>query len=124
MKYLLMVAVVIGGLFMFMQNSRAENLLSYAQLQAKITAQEDFVLLDVRTLDEYNSGHIPTAVLLPHDEINSKAEALVSDKNKEIVVYCRSGRRSAIAAEALVKVGYTNVQDFGGISRWQGALEK
>lgn len=124
MKYLLMVAVVIGGLFMFMQNSRAENLLSYEQLQAKITAQEDFVLLDVRSLDEYNSGHIPTAVLLPHDEINSKAEALLSDKNKEIVVYCRSGRRSAIAAEALGKLGYTNVQDFGGISRWQGALEK
>lgn len=124
MKYLLMVAVVIGGLFMFMQNSRAENLLSYEQLQAKITAQEDFVLLDVRSLDEYNSGHIPTAVLLSHDEINSKAEALVSDKNKEIVVYCRSGRRSAIAAEALAKLGYTNVQDFGGISRWQGSLEK
>lgn len=124
MKYLLMVAVVIGGLFMFMQNSRAENLLSYEHLQAKITAQEDFVLLDVRSLDEYNSGHIPTAVLLPHDEINSKAEALLSDKNKEIVVYCRSGRRSAIAAEALGKLGYTNVQDFGGISRWQGALEK
>lgn len=124
MKYLLMVAVVIGGLFMFMQNSRAENLLSYEQLQAKITAQEDFVLLDVRSLDEYNSGHIPTAVLLPHDEINSKAEALLSDKNKEIVVYCRSGRRSAIAAEALGKLGYTNVQDFGGISRWQGTLEK
>lgn len=124
MKYLLMVAVIVGGLFMFMQNSSAENLMSYEKLQAKINAQESFVLLDVRTLDEYNSGHIPTAVLLPHDEISSKAETLVNDKSKEIVVYCRSGRRSALAAEALTKLGYTNVQDFGGISRWQGALEK
>lgn len=124
MKYLLMVAVIVGGLFMFMHNGSAQNLMSYEELQAKINAQEDFVLLDVRTLDEYNNGHIPTAVLLPHDEINSKAEAMLKDKNKEIVVYCRSGRRSAIAAESLTKLGYTDVKDFGGISRWQGALEK
>lgn len=124
MKYLVIVLVLIGGFFMFMHNTNAKDLVTYTELQQKISSKADIVLLDVRTLDEYNSGHIPTSVLLPHNEIEAKAEQLLTDKNKEIIVYCRSGNRSNQAQNMLVKLGYTNVRDFGGISRWEGNLEK
>lgn len=124
MKYLVIVLVLIGGFFMFMHNTNAKDLVTYAELQQKISSKADIVLLDVRTLEEYNSGHIPTSVLLPHNEIEAKAEQLLTDKNKEIIVYCRSGNRSNQAQNMLIKLGYTNVRDFGGISRWEGNLEK
>ena len=124
MKYILMLAIVIGGLFMFMQNSNANQTMTYQELQNKLNAKENFVLLDVRTQEEFDVGHIPTAILLPYDEINLKAATVLPDKEKEIVLYCRSGRRSAIAKKSLVELGYKDVKDFGGISRWQGELVK
>ena len=124
MKYILMLAIVIGGLFMFMQNGSANQKMSYEELQNKLNAKENFVLLDVRTQEEFDAGHIPTAILLPYDEINLKAATVLPDKEKKIVLYCRSGRRSAIAKKALVELGYKDVKDFGGISRWQGELVK
>ncbi|MBR5582342.1 MAG: rhodanese-like domain-containing protein [Phascolarctobacterium sp.] len=124
MKYILMLAIVIGGLFMFMQNSNANQTMTYQELQNKLNVKENFVLLDVRTQEEFDAGHIPTAILLPYDEINLKAATVLPDKEKEIVLYCRSGRRSAIAKKALVELGYKDVKDFGGISRWQGELVK
>ena len=124
MKYILMLAIVIGGLFMFMQNGSANQKMSYEELQNKLNAKENFVLLDVRTREEFDAGHIPTAILLPYDEINIKAATVLPDKEKEIVLYCRSGRRSAIAKKALVELGYKDVEDFGGINRWKGELVK
>ena len=124
MKYILMLAIVIGGLFMFTQNSNANQTMTYQELQNKLNAKENFVLLDVRTQEEFDAGHIPTAILLPYDEINLKVATVLPDKEKEIVLYCRSGRRSAIAKKALVELGYKDVKDFGGISRWQGELFK
>ena len=124
MKYILMLAIVIGGLFMFMQNSNANQTMTYQELQNKLNAKENFVLLDVRTQEEFDAGHIPTAILLPYDEINLKAATVLPDKEKEIVLYCRSGRRSAIAKKVLVELGYKDVKDFGGISRWHGELVK
>ena len=124
MKYIVMIALIIGGLFMFMQSGNANQTMTYQELQNKLNAKENFVLLDVRTQEEFNAGHIPTAILLPYDEINLKAATVLPDKEKEIVVYCRSGRRSAIAKKALVELGYKDVKDFGGISRWQGELVK
>lgn len=124
MKCILMVALVIGGLFMFMQRSDANQTMTYQELQNKLTAQENFVLLDVRTQEEFDAGHIAGAILLPYDKINVKAATVLPDKEKEIVLYCRSGRRSAIAKKALVELGYKDVEDFGGINRWQGELVK
>ncbi len=80
--------------------------------------KEDCIILDVREQDEYNEGHIDGAVLIPHGEIVKKAEDELPDKNALILVYCRSGRRSKIASEALVNLGYTNVKEFGGIIDW------
>ncbi len=124
MKYLLALCIVAGGIFFFLQHSSAKDLVQYAELEKKLAAQADFILLDVRTQEEYDEDHIPGAVLLPYDKIAEQAAVVLPDKEKEIIVYCRSGRRSAIAAETLVKLGYMQVADFGGISRWQGQLEK
>lgn len=124
MKYILAAVILFAGAFFFLNNGSAKNLVTYEELQGKLNSKASFTLLDVRTLDEYNAGHIPAAVLLPYDEIAQKAEKLLPEKDAEIIVYCRSGRRSAIAADELRKLGYTEVKDFGGISRWQGELVK
>jgi rhodanese-related sulfurtransferase len=78
------------------------------------------VLVDVRTPAEYEAGHIPTAVNIPVDVIGTKPPA--EAKDKLIVVYCRSGNRSATASKILVDLGYTNVVDFGAVTRWEQAL--
>ena len=80
--------------------------------------QEGYVILDTRTQEEYDQGHIPGAVLLPYDEVIQKAETILTDKNQLILVYCRSGRRSKLASEDLIKLGYTNIKEFGGIIDW------
>ena len=77
-----------------------------------------YVILDTRTREEYDQGHIPGAIQISHDEIMEKAEEVLTDKDQLILVYCRSGRRSKIAAEALVELGYTNIKEFGGIIDW------
>ena len=85
---------------------------------------EEHIILDTREQDEFDEGHIPGAILIPYTEIESKAEEMITDKDKLILVYCRSGRRSKIAAEALSKLGYTNVKEFGGIIDWPYEVEK
>jgi rhodanese-related sulfurtransferase len=85
---------------------------------------EEHIILDTREQDEFDEGHIPGAILIPYTEIENKAIELIPDKDKLILVYCRSGRRSKIAAEALSKLGYTNVKEFGGIIDWPYEVEK
>ena len=81
-------------------------------------AEEGYLILDVRTQEEYDQGHIPGAILIPDTEVESKAEEVLTDKNQLILVYCRSGRRSKLASEILVELGYTNIKEFGGIIDW------
>lgn len=83
-----------------------------------------YIILDVRSEAEYNEGHVPGAIVIPDGEIRSRAEAELPDKDQLILVYCRSGRRSKAAAEALIEMGYTNVKDFGGILDWEYEIEK
>ena len=95
----------------------------YKQISAKeayniMGSEEDVIILDVREQDEFDEGHIPGALLLPYTEIIDRAEDVLPDKDKLILVYCRSGRRSKIAADSLVSLGYTNVMEFGGIIDW------
>ena len=85
--------------------------------------EEGYIILDVRTQEEYDEGHIPGATQISHEEIAEKAEEVLPDKNQMILVYCRSGRRSKIAAEALVELGYTNIKEFGGIIDWPYEVE-
>jgi len=84
---------------------------------------EEHIILDTREQDEFDEGHIPGAILIPYTEIENKAEEILPDKDKLILVYCRSGRRSKIASQSLVELGYTNVKEFGGIIDWPWALE-
>lgn len=79
---------------------------------------DKYVILDVRTEEEYAQGHIKGAILIPDYEVETKAEELLEDKSETLLIYCRSGRRSALAAEALNGLGYTSVYDFGGIIDW------
>ena len=81
-------------------------------------SESDYITLDARTAEEYAEGHIAGALLIPYDEISARAGDELPDKEKLILVYCRSGRRSKIAAETLAELGYTNVKEFGGIINW------
>ena len=85
---------------------------------------KDYVIVDVRTPDEYKEGHIPNAINIPNETINETVYNKLKDKNQLILIYCRSGSRSRQAAYKMQKLGYTNLVDFGGIMNWKGKIEK
>lgn len=89
-----------------------------------IDKEDDIIILDVRSESEYKEGHLSNSILIPVDELESKAENLLKEKEQKILIYCRSGNRSSKAAEILSKLGYTNIYDFGGINSWTYAIEK
>ena len=93
--------------------------ISGAEAKALMDSESGYVIIDARTQSEYDQGHIPGAIMIPEYEIADRAEKELPDKDQLILVYCRSGRRSKIAAEELVKLGYTNVKEFGGIIDWE-----
>ena len=98
--------------------------ISGAEAKALMDSESGYIILDAREQDEYDEGHIPGAILIPYGEIAGRAEKELPDKDQLILVYCRSGRRSKIAAEELVKLGYTNVKEFGGIIDWEYEIVK
>ena len=105
------------------QNTENDQGAVYVNITAEeakqiMDSEEGYIILDVREQDEYDAGHIPGATQISHEEIAEKAEDVLTDKEQLILVYCRSGRRSKIAAEALVELGYTNIKEFGGIIDW------
>ena len=84
--------------------------------------ESGYIVLDVRRPDEFAAGHIPNAINVPNESIGTSEIPELPDKDQLIMVYCRSGRRSKEAAEKLVKLGYTNVVEFGGILDWKGEI--
>lgn len=80
------------------------------------------VIVDVRHQEEYDSGHIPGAILIPNENINADRPEELPDLNQIILVYCRSGRRSKVASQKLADMGYTHVYEFGGIIDWTGEI--
>ena len=101
-------------------NTEKASVITITSEEAKnMMDQEDsLIIVDVRTQEEYDAGYIEGAVLIPDFDIEAKAESLLPDKDATILVYCRSGRRSALAAQKLVELGYQNIYDFGGIIDW------
>ena len=87
---------------------------------ALMEKESGYIILDVRTAQEYSEKHIPDAVNIPNESIGAEDLPALPDKNQLILVYCRSGNRSKQAAEKLVSLGYTNVVEFGGINSWPG----
>lgn len=90
----------------------------------KLIGKDGNILLDVRTKEEYDEGHIPGSVLMPLDIIKNNIEDKIKDKNSRIIVYCRSGNRSANALNILKSLGYKNIYDLGGIISWPYDIEK
>ena len=90
-----------------------------AEAKALMDSEDRYIILDVRTPEEFAAGHIAGAILIPDYEIGEKAERVLTDKDQLILVYCRSGRRSKNAASELAALGYTNIKEFGGINDWK-----
>ena len=109
------------------RSNTASNSNAYQQITAEEAAKmmqsaTDYIVLDVRTEQEYASGHIPGAVNIPNETIASGAIQQLPDKEQLSLVYCRSGNRSKQASEKLVNLGYTNIVEFGGINDWSGEV--
>ena len=95
-----------------------------AEAKGIMDTEQNYIILDVRTEEEFAEGHIAGAILIPDYEITEKAESVLMDKDQQILVYCRSGRRSKNAASQLVELGYSNVKEFGGIIDWPYEITK
>ncbi|MDO4460694.1 MAG: rhodanese-like domain-containing protein [Clostridia bacterium] len=109
-------------------NKKTEEM-SYRRISMEEAAEmmqsdSTFIIVDVRRSDEFAEGHIPNAINIPNENIGEEEIPDLPDKNRIIMVYCRSGNRSKQASEKLVKLGYTNVIEFGGIMDWSGEIEK
>ncbi len=93
------------------------------ELARRLETEKDFILLDVRTHQEFAEGHIPGAICIPNQTIGKQEIPALPDKAQRIYIYCRSGNRSKQAARKLLKLGYTNIVEAGGIRQWKGAVE-
>ena len=94
------------------------------EAKALMKETEGYILLDVRTKEEYESGYIPGAINIPLSDINENVVSSLPDKSQMILVYCRSGNRSRQASDKLSKLGYTNIIEIGGINSWKGVIIK
>ena len=104
-----------------------KELSSYRQITTReavemMAKETNYIILDVRTQAEYDAGHIPGAILIPNETIGTDEISQLPDKEQLIMIYCRSGNRSKQASEKLVKLGYTNIVEFGGINSWTGEI--
>ena len=102
----------------FTKNADGYYQISASEAHDIMVRESGYVILDVRTESEFNEAHIPDAILLPDYEITERAAELLPDRDRKILVYCRSGRRSKNAAAELAAMGYTNIWEFGGIIDW------
>ena len=118
--FLLLAVMLLTACGQAKENNQGAVYVNITAEEAKqiMDSSEGYIILDVRTQEEYDQGHIPGAILIPNTEIEVRAEEELTDKDQLILVYCRSGRRSKLAAEILVELGYTNVKEFGGIIDW------
>ena len=130
---IILTAAVLSGCIQKTNKEQTEatqvNIGTYYQIsqdEAKriMDEESDYIIVDAREQSEYDEGHIKGAIVIPYTEIKQKAEELLPNKMQLIHVYCRSGRRSKIAAQSLANMGYKNVKEFGGIIDWQYEIEK
>ena len=107
-----------------MTGKAAYHKISAEEAYEMMSSQEVVVVVDVRTREEYDGGHIENAVLVPNESIGSEMPETLPDKEATLLVYCRSGRRSKDAAQKLLALGYQSVYDFGGVIDWPYELVK
>ena len=123
--FLLLAVMILTACGQNKENGQGAVYVNITAEEAKqiMDSEEGYIILDVRTQEEYDQGHILGAIVISHEKISEKAEEVLTDKDQLILVYCRSGRRSKLAAEALVELGYTNIKEFGGIIDWPYGTE-
>lgn len=125
---LIIILLVIGVILMLskkdknIENEMRIKHVSMDEIVQIMNENTDYIILDVRTIAEYNEGHIPNAICIPNETIGNNTISELSDKEQLILIYCRSGNRSKQAAEKLKKLGYTNLIEFGGIIDWKGEI--
>ena len=126
---ILLAVLLLGGCAS--TNSMQDNSkdLTYKQISMNeavelMESETNYIILDVRRSDEFASGHMPNAINIPNENIGEYEITELPNKDQLILVYCRSGNRSKQASEKLVKLGYTNIVEFGGINDWNGEIEK
>ena len=127
---ILLIVIMIGVILVLsLQDNNKENkqAIRYAsmdEIKEIINENTDYIVLDVRTIEEYNEGHIPNAICIPNETIDEKVTTDLPRKDQLILIYCRSGNRSKQAATKLANFGYTNLVEFGGIIDWYGEIER
>ena len=122
MKYIipLVLSLVMLSACAAPQRAQSYRRISADEAIAMMEEEQDYIILDVRTPAEFKERHIPDAINVPNENIGSAEIPQLPDKDQLIMVYCRSGNRSKQASEKLVKLGYSNVVEFGGINGWPG----
>ena len=119
-SFLLLLALFLTGCSAPQASAGSYQQITSQEAADMMATETDYVILDVRTLAEYESGHIPGAICVPNESISADAIPELPDKEQRILVYCRSGNRSKQASEKLAALGYTNSVEFGGINDWPG----
>ncbi|HOO80388.1 MAG TPA: rhodanese-like domain-containing protein [Lachnospiraceae bacterium] len=130
-RFLVTILIVLTLTIVFLRFGRGERRQTgdYRRMTMQEAAEymkreEGYLLLDVRTTEEYANGHIPGAICIPNETISTIQLKELPDLEQTILVYCRSGNRSRQAADKLVAIGYQNIIEIGGIQDWEGAIEK
>ena len=118
----ILVIVLVLGFFAYNIFSNVPSISSKESME--LLSDKNYEFLDVRTASEYASGHIPNSLHIPLQEIQGRISELENIKDKNIIVYCRSGARSSMASKSLLKNGYNVLNLSGGISGWEGEISK
>ena len=119
---ILMALLLLSGCAAQAQKEQSYRQIDMDEAIAMMEAENDYIILDVRTPEEFSEKHIPGAINVANETIGSEEIPELPDKDQLILVYCRSGNRSKQASEKLVALGYTNIVEFGGINDWPGEV--
>ena len=119
---ILMALLLLSGCAAQAQKEQSYRQINMDEAIAMMEAESDYIILDVRTPEEFSEKHIPGAINIANETIGSEEIPELPDKDQLILVYCRSGNRSKQASEKLVALGYTNIIEFGGINDWPGKV--
>ena len=119
---LMMLTLLLTGCAMPRASANGYRHISMDEAVRLMAQENNYIILDVRTREEYESGHIPGAICVPNETIFQSDIPELPDKNQLILVYCRSGNRSRQASAKLAMLGYTNIVEFGGIHSWPGEI--
>ena len=130
---IVLIIIIVGGFALVIEkkensiDNKEESVIKYVSMDEIVQIMNEnsnYIILDVRTMQEYNEGHIPNAICIPNETISEDIINKLPNKEQLILIYCRSGNRSKQAAQKLKNLGYTNLIEFGGIIDWAGDVVK